>query len=40
LNVIAREVRRQEERGVIEPSNAEWDFFVFLFPKSDGTMRF
>jgi len=38
--VIARDVQRQRDLGVIEPSSAEWAFPVVLVPKPDGTMRF
>jgi len=38
--VIAKEVQRQRDLGVIEPSSAEWAFPVVLVPKPDGTMRF
>jgi len=38
--VIAKEVQRQRDHGVIEPSSAEWAFPVVLVPKPDGTMRF
>jgi len=37
---IAKEVQRQRDLGVIEPSSAEWAFPVVLVPKPDGTMRF
>jgi len=37
--VIAKEVERQRDLGVIEPSSAEWAFPVVLVPKPDGTMR-
>jgi len=40
LEVIAKEVQRQRDLGVIEPSSAEWAFPVVLVPKPDGTMRF
>jgi len=36
---IAKEVQRQRDLGVIEPSSAEWAFPVVLVPKPDGTMR-
>ena len=38
--VIAKEVQRERDLGVIEPSSAEWAFPVVLVPKRDGTMRF
>jgi len=38
--VIAKEVQRQRDLGVIEPSSAEWVFPVVLVPKPDGAMRF
>jgi len=38
-DIIAKEVQRQRDLGVIEPSSAEWDFPVVLVPKPDGTMR-
>ena len=38
--VIAKEVQRQRDLGVIEHSSAEWAFPVVLVPKPDGTMRF
>lgn len=38
--IIAAEVARQREMGVIEPSSAEWAFPVVLVPKSDGSTRF
>jgi len=38
--VIAMELQRQRDLGVIEPSKAEWAFPVVLVPKHDGTMRF
>jgi len=38
--VIAKEVQRQRDLGVMEPSSAEWAFPVVLVPKPDGTMRF
>ena len=38
--VIAKEVQRQRDLGVIEPSSAERAFPVVLVPKPDGTMRF
>ena len=38
--VIEKEVQRQWDLGVIEPSRAEWAFPVVLVPKPDGTMRF
>jgi len=37
---IAKEVRRQRDLGVIEPSSAEWAFPVVLVPKPDWTMWF
>jgi len=37
---IAKEVQRQRDHGVIEPSSAERAFPVVLVPKPDGTMRF
>jgi len=37
---LAKEVQRQRDLGVIEPSSAEWAFPVVLVPKPDGTMRF
>jgi len=39
-DIIAKEVQRQRDPGVIEPSSAEWAFHVLLVPKPDGTMRF
>jgi len=39
-DVIAAEVKRQRDLGVIEPSSAEWAFPVVLLPNPDGTMRF
>ena len=39
-DIIAKEVQRQRDLGVIEPSSAEWAFPVVLVPKPDGTMRF
>ena len=39
-DIIAKEVQRQWDLGVIEPSSAEWAFPVVLVPKPDGTMRF
>jgi len=39
-DIIAKEVQRKRDLGVIEPSSAEWAFPVILVPKSDGTMRF
>jgi len=36
---IGKEVQRQRDLGVIEPSRAEWAFPVVLVPKPDGTMR-
>jgi len=39
-DVIAKEVQRQRDLGVIEPSSAEMAFLVVLVPKHDGTMRF
>ena len=39
-DIIAEEVQRQRDLGVIEPSSAEWAFPVVLVPKPDGTMRF
>jgi len=39
-DIIAKEVQRQQDLGVIEPSSAEWAFPVVLVPKPDGTMRF
>jgi len=39
-DIIAKEVQRQRDLGVIEPSSAEWTFPVILVPKPDGTMRF
>jgi len=38
--VIAKEVQRQQDLGVIEPSSAEWAFPVVLVPKPDGMMPF
>jgi len=38
--VIAKDVQRQRDLGVIEPSSAEWAFPVVLVSKPDGTMRF
>jgi len=38
--VIAKEVQRQRDLGVVEPSSAEWAFPVVLVPKPNGTMRF
>jgi len=38
--VIAKEVQRQRDLGVTEPSSAEWAFPVVLVLKPDGTMRF
>jgi len=38
--VFAKEVQRQRDLGVIEPSSAEWAFPVVLVQKPDGTMRF
>ena len=38
--VIAKEVQRQRDLGVIDPSSAEWAFPVVLVPKPDGTTRF
>ena len=32
---IAKEVQRQQDLGVIEPSSAEWAFLVVLVPKRD-----
>jgi len=40
MDIIAKEVQRQRDLGVIEPSSAEWAFPVVLVPKPDGTMRF
>jgi len=37
--IIAKEVQRQRDLGVIEPSSADWAFPVVLVPKPDGTMR-
>ena len=39
-DVIATEVQRQRNIGVIEPSSAEWAFPVVLVPKPGGMMRF
>jgi len=39
-DIISKEVQRQRDLGVIEPSKAEWAFSVVLVPKPDGTMRF
>jgi len=39
-DIIAKEVQRQRDLGVFEPSSAEWAFPVVLVPKPDGTMRF
>jgi len=39
-DIIAKEVQRQRDLGVIEPSSAEWAFPVVLVPKPDGTVRF
>jgi len=38
-NIIAKEVQRQRDLRVIEPSGAEWAFPLVLVPKPDGTMR-
>jgi len=38
-DIIAKEVQRQWDLRVIEPSSAEWAFPVVLVPKPDGTMR-
>jgi len=38
--VIAKEVHRKRDLGVIEPSSAEWAFPVVLVSKPDRTMRF
>jgi len=38
--IIAKELQRQLDLGVIEPSSAEWAFPVVLIPKPDGTVRF
>jgi len=39
-DIIAKEVQRQRDLGVIEPPSAEWAFPVVLVPKPDGTVRF
>jgi len=39
-DIFAKEVQRQRDLGVIEPSSAEWAFPVVLVPKPDGTVRF
>ena len=39
-DIIAKEVQRQRDLGVIEPLSEEWAFPVVLVPKPDGTMRF
>jgi len=39
-DIIAKEVQRQRDLGVIEPSSAEWAFPVVLVPKPEGTMQF
>jgi len=39
-DIIAKEVQRQRDLGVIEPSSAEWAFPVVFVPKPDGKMRF
>ena len=38
--IIAKEVQRQRDLGVIEPSSDEWAFPVVLVPKPNGTMLF
>jgi len=38
--VIAKEVQRLRDLGVIEPSSAEWAFPAVLVPKPDVMMRF
>ena len=38
--VVAKEVQRQRDLGVIEPSSSEWAISVVLVPKPDGKMRF
>jgi len=39
-DIIAKEVQRQRDLGVIEPSSDEWAFPVVLVPKPNGTMLF
>ena len=39
-DIFAKEVQRQRDFGVIEPSSADWAFPVVLAPKPDGTVRF
>ena len=39
-DIIANNVQRERDLGVIEPSSAEWAFPVVVVPKPDGTMRF
>jgi len=39
-DIVAKEVKRQRDLGVIVPTSAEWAVSVVLVPKPDGTMRF
>lgn len=38
--LIAEQVAKQTQLGVLEPSQSERDFAVVIVPKSDGTLRF
>jgi len=38
--MIAKEVQRSRDLGLIEPSSVKKAFPVVLFPKLDGTIRF
>ena len=38
--MVAKEVKKMLNAGVIEPANTEWTFPVVLVPKKDGSLRF